>query len=124
MQVEECSKRLILGSGFKTADLVRESKRRFGLVVRLTANECHRIRSATYPSCLQPSDLYSPVLCYIASFARIHRQTKSLDHLVGFGPSRSSPLRPCALLPCGPLSRPEVRTSETRRLLSVVATTQ
>ena len=38
---EECSKRLILGSGFKTADLVRESKRRFGLVVRLIANECY-----------------------------------------------------------------------------------
>ena len=36
---EEYSKRLILGSGFKTADLVRESKRRFGLVVRLIANE-------------------------------------------------------------------------------------
>ena len=36
---EECSKRLILGSGFKTADFVRESKPRFGLVVRLIAKE-------------------------------------------------------------------------------------
>ena len=54
---EECSKRLILGSGFKTTDLVRESKRRFGLVVRLIANKCYRIRSATYPSYLQPSGL-------------------------------------------------------------------
>ena len=51
---EECSKRMILGSGFKTADLVRESKRGFGLVVRLIANECYRIRSTTYPSYLQP----------------------------------------------------------------------
>ena len=38
---EECSKQLILGSGFKTTDLLRESKSRFGLVVRLIANECY-----------------------------------------------------------------------------------
>ena len=38
---EECSKHLILGSGFKIVDLVRESKRRTGLVVRLIANECY-----------------------------------------------------------------------------------
>ena len=35
---EECSIRLFLGSGFKTADLVQESQRRFRLVVRLIAN--------------------------------------------------------------------------------------
>ena len=32
---------LIVGSGFETADLVRESKRGFGLVVRLIANKCY-----------------------------------------------------------------------------------
>ena len=38
---EGYSKRLILGSGFKIADLIRESKRKFELVVRLIANECY-----------------------------------------------------------------------------------
>ena len=36
---EKYSKQLILGSGFKTADLVQKSKRRFELVVRLIANK-------------------------------------------------------------------------------------
>ena len=39
---EECSKHLTLGSGFKTVDLVRESKRRTGLVVGLIANESYK----------------------------------------------------------------------------------
>ena len=51
---EEYSKRLILGSGFKTADLVRESKRRFGLVVRLIANEYY-MDSFRYLSFLPPA---------------------------------------------------------------------
>ena len=56
VQVEELRmrksalKQLILGNGFKTANLIRESKRRFGLVVRLIANKCYRIFSTTYPS--------------------------------------------------------------------------
>ena len=50
---EECSRQLILGSGFKTADLVRESKRRFELVERLIAIECSR-----------------DFLCYLSPFLR------------------------------------------------------
>ena len=38
----------------------------------------------------------------------------SLDDLIGPKPSKPSSLWPSPLLPCGPLSRPEVRTSETR----------
>ena len=57
VQVEElqCSKRLILRDGFKTTDLVRESKRRFGFVIRLIDNKCGRTHSAIYPSYLQPT---------------------------------------------------------------------
>ena len=36
---EKYSKQLILESGFQIADLVRESKHRFGLVIRLIANK-------------------------------------------------------------------------------------
>ena len=46
--VGEESKQLILGSEFKTADIVRESKHRFELVVRLIANKYYLICSATY----------------------------------------------------------------------------
>ena len=51
---EEYSKRLILGSGFKIADLVRKSKHRFGLIVRLTANKFY-MDSFCYLSSLPPA---------------------------------------------------------------------
>ena len=87
---EECSKRLILGSGFQTADLIQESKRRFGLVVRLIANECYRIRSATYPSYLQPSGLCSLDLWPISLY-RIILQDPSANQIAG------SSSGPCAV---------------------------
>ena len=51
---EEYSKQLILGSGFKTADLIWESKRRFGLVVRPITNKYY-INSFHYLSFLPPA---------------------------------------------------------------------
>ena len=59
--------------GLKTADLVRDSKRRFGLVVRLIANECYRIHFAIYPSYRQPSGLHS--LQSRPLIYRLHRTT-------------------------------------------------
>ena len=62
-------------SGFKTVDLVRELKHRFGLVVRLIANKCYEDTfSTSYPSYPRSSGfrlrlrifVWSP---YIRSFA-------------------------------------------------------
>ena len=68
---EECSKQLILGSGFKTADLVRESKRRTGLLVRLIANECYE--DTFYFLSFLPTVLRLPSLASHTCLISLHR---------------------------------------------------
>ena len=68
------------GSGFKTVDLVRESKRRFWLVVRLIANECYEDKFY-FLSCL------TTVLRLLSS--HILTSDYLWDHLIGPKPFKT-----------------------------------
>ena len=72
------------GSGFKTVDLIREPRRRFGLVKRLIANKCYQDRF--YFLSFLPSPQAS-----VFGFAYLSDHLTSdysRDHLIGPKPSR------------------------------------